>query len=47
MKFGEVPIDEAAGAVLAHSVRAAEGKFSKGRLLSVEDVEALKALGKG
>ena len=45
MKFGEIPIDEAAGAVLAHSVRAAEGKFSKGRLLSTEDIRALKALG--
>jgi molybdenum cofactor cytidylyltransferase len=45
MKFGEVSIDEATGAVLAHSVRAAEGKFSKGRILSDEDVEALRAMG--
>lgn len=45
MKFGEVAIDEAAGAVLAHSVRAAEGKFSKGHCLSAEDVETLRAMG--
>ena len=45
MKFGEIAIDEAAGALLAHSVRAAERKFAKGRLLTAEDVEALKAMG--
>ena len=45
MKFGEVPIDEAAGAVLAHSVRAAEGKFPKGRRLSQDDIAALRKTG--
>jgi molybdenum cofactor cytidylyltransferase len=45
MKFGEVAIDEAAGAVLAHSVRRAEGRFSKGHCLSAEDVETLRAMG--
>jgi molybdenum cofactor cytidylyltransferase len=45
MKFGEVEIDEAAGAVLAHSVRRAEGRFSKGHCLSAEDVETLRAMG--
>lgn len=45
MKFGEIPIAEAAGAVLAHSVRAAEGKFPKGRVLSVGDIAALQAAG--
>jgi molybdenum cofactor cytidylyltransferase len=45
MQFGEVPIDEAAGTVLAHSVRAGEGKFPKGRLLSAADIAALKAAG--
>lgn len=43
MTFGEIPIDEAEGVVLAHSVRAAETKFSKGRRLSSDDVAALKA----
>lgn len=45
MKFGEVAIDEAAGAVLAHSVRSAEGKFAKGRVLTNKDVQTLKAMG--
>jgi len=47
MTFGEIPIDEAEGAVLAHSVRAAEARFSKGRQLSSDDVAALKAAGVG
>lgn len=45
MKFGEVAIDEAAGDVLAHSVRAAEAKFAKGRRLTAEDVETLRSIG--
>lgn len=45
MRFGEFPIEEAAGAVLAHSVRTAESRFPKGRLLSAEDVAALKSAG--
>jgi molybdenum cofactor cytidylyltransferase len=45
MKFGEIPIEEAAGAVLAHSVRAAETKYPKGRILSDGDVASLKASG--
>ena len=45
MQFGEVPIDEAAGSILGHSVRAAEGKFPKGRLLTEGDVGVLKAAG--
>lgn len=45
MKFGEIPIDEAAGAVLAHSVRAIEGRLSKGRLLTAGDVETIRAVG--
>lgn len=43
MIFGEIPIDEAEGAVLAHSVRAAEARFAKGRKLSSDDVAVLKA----
>ena len=45
MKFGEIPIDDAAGAVVAHSVRAAETRFPKGRRLSAEDIAVLKAAG--
>lgn len=45
MRFGDTPIGEAAGAVLAHSVRAGELKFAKGRVLSDADVDALRAAG--
>lgn len=43
MIFGEIPVDDAVGAVLAHSVRAAEAKFPKGHLLAAADIGALKA----
>lgn len=45
MKFGETPIDEAAGAILAHSWRANGLNFAKGRVLSNDDVAKLKAAG--
>lgn len=45
MRFGDTPIDEAAGAILAHSWRANGINFSKGRRLSAEDVGKLKAAG--
>jgi molybdenum cofactor cytidylyltransferase len=45
VRFGETPIDEAAGAILAHSWRASGVNFSKGRRLSAEDVAKLKAAG--
>jgi molybdenum cofactor cytidylyltransferase len=45
VKFGDTPIDEATGAILAHSWRANGINFSKGRRLSAEDVEKLKAAG--
>jgi molybdenum cofactor cytidylyltransferase len=45
VKFGDTPIDEAAGAILAHSWRANGVNFSKGRRLSAEDVARLKAAG--
>ena len=45
MRFGETPIDEAAGAILAHSWRANGVNFSKGRRLSGDDVAKLKAAG--
>lgn len=45
MKFGELAVEEASGAVLAHSVRVGEVKFPKGRQLTHGDVETLKAAG--
>ncbi|SJZ49327.1 molybdenum cofactor cytidylyltransferase [Enhydrobacter aerosaccus] len=45
MKFGETPIDEANGAILAHSWRANGINFAKGRMLSPDDVAKLKAAG--
>jgi molybdenum cofactor cytidylyltransferase len=45
VKFGDTPIDEADGAILAHSWRANGVNFSKGRRLSAEDIAKLKAAG--
>ena len=45
MRFGETPIDEATGAILAHSWRANGVNFAKGRVLSHDDVARLKAAG--
>ena len=45
MRFGATPIDEAAGAILAHSWRANGVNFAKGRVLSADDVAKLKAAG--
>src|SRR5437667_1930377 len=45
MRFGEIAADEAQGAVLGHSVKHAGGVFKKGRVLSAEDIDALKQSG--
>lgn len=45
MRFGPLPVAEAEGAVLAHSVGLAGGRLRKGRVLSAEDVAALAAGG--
>jgi molybdenum cofactor cytidylyltransferase len=45
MQFGEIGIDEAAGAILAHAHREGRINFAKGRRLSQVDVAALKAAG--
>ncbi|NKX45857.1 molybdopterin-binding protein [Roseicyclus persicicus] len=45
MRFGPVPVDEAAGAVLAHAVALPGGKLKKGRVLSAADVAALREAG--
>lgn len=45
MIFGSIPLSEAVGAILAHGTRHKDGMFKKGRVLSAEDVEALRASG--
>ncbi|HYC65710.1 MAG TPA: molybdopterin-binding/glycosyltransferase family 2 protein [Reyranellaceae bacterium] len=45
MRFGDTPIDEASGAILAHSWRADGINFAKGRRLTDEDVARLKQAG--
>ena len=44
MFFGDIPLDEAEGCILAHSVRSGDVSFKKGRTLSAEDVAALKSV---
>ena len=43
MIFGETPLDQAEGAILAHSLKVGAQRFKKGRVLSGEDVAALAA----
>ena len=45
MKFGEIPVAEAAGAILAHSLRAGATALKKGRVLTATDVAALQVAG--
>ena len=45
MRFGPFPLDEAEGAILAHSTRIEGRAFKKGRVLSAEDVDALRGAG--
>lgn len=45
MRFGAVPLQEAEGAVLAHSVQLPKGRLRKGRVLSAEDLATLAAAG--
>jgi molybdenum cofactor cytidylyltransferase len=47
MKFGELPLADADGAILAHSIRAGKLVYKKGRRLDAEDVAALRAAGVG
>jgi molybdenum cofactor cytidylyltransferase len=47
VKFGTVPVAEAAGGILAHSQRVATGTLRKGRVLSAEDIAALHDAGIG
>jgi len=45
MKFGPVPVSEAEGAVLAHSIGLPRGKLKKGRVLGPEDISRLAEAG--
>ncbi len=45
MKFGEVPVEEASGAILAHTLRLGAATLKKGRVLSPADVETLSRAG--
>ena len=45
MKFGPVPLKDAEGALLAHSIRLERAVFRKGRLLSAADLAALAQAG--
>ena len=47
MKFGPVPVDAAAGAILAHSIRHSGGVLKKGRVLSTADADLLRTEGLG
>lgn len=45
MKFGDTPLDQAIGAILAHSLKLGGRVFRKGRVLTADDVTALHAAG--
>ena len=45
MKFGRLPLDDAEGALLAHSVTVDGRRLKKGHRLSAEDVEGLRREG--
>ena len=45
LRFGEIPADEAAGAILAHSLKLGATVLKKGRVLSAADIEAIAAAG--
>lgn len=45
MRFGPVPLAQAEGAVLAHSIAVGGKRFRKAHVLSAEDVEAFRAGG--
>ncbi|KQZ78262.1 4-diphosphocytidyl-2C-methyl-D-erythritol kinase [Mesorhizobium sp. Root157] len=45
MKFGPVRLDEAEGAILAHSAMVGEKRFRKARVLTAEDIAEMRAAG--
>ena len=46
MQFGDFPLDDALDAILAHSHRLPEKALKKGRRLTVDDIEILRAVGR-
>jgi molybdenum cofactor cytidylyltransferase len=46
MRFGPVPLAEARGAIMAHSLRAGERMIRKGTVLDAEAIDALRAAGR-
>jgi molybdenum cofactor cytidylyltransferase len=48
VKFGPVPIEEASGKLLGHNLAGPDGKrlFRKGKALTTDDVQTLRAMGK-
>ncbi len=45
MKFGDTPLDQATGAILAHHLKLGGRVFKKGRVLTADDVAALREAG--
>jgi len=45
MNFGDTPLDQAEGAILAHSLAAGASRFKKGRVLAAADIAALRDAG--
>mgnify|MGYP001270984887 FL=1 len=45
MKFGKIPLDQAAGTILAHSTRLTGRIFKKGHILAPEDIVVLQNSG--
>jgi len=45
MKFGEVAVTDAEGAILAHSLRLEDGVLRKGRILDRDDIALLASVG--
>ena len=45
MKFGKIPLDQAAGTILAHSTRLTGRIFKKGHFLTPEDIVVLQNSG--
>lgn len=45
MWFGPVPVAQAEGAILAHAVHHADGRFAKGRVVSADDIATLNRSG--
>src|SRR5436305_4774425 len=45
MKFGSVAVADAEGGILAHAVRTGEQLFKKGRVLTADNIAALKSAG--